>query len=428
MKTITKILIGCGLLIAMSACNDKCDTITYKINEPIIMSTAEFRSSIKVTAEQHKIEHYGKICFYNGYLYIAENGKGIHIIDNRNPQNPAIVGFIELLGNYDMAIRNNTLYADMLTNLVWFDITNPATPVSAGCMSNAFPGALPPVDNEYTCDYMRVYSCQQNSDSVIVGWKLTQRTEIVERKDNIRQEWDYGSRGELWFTGSNIKGSGGSTGINGSMSRFALHKDYLYSVMNGQMTIISLAGETPSKISQNTYISWDVETIFSYKDAMFLGTTTGMIIYSVANPTQPVFCSSVAHIFSCDPVVVENDLAYVTVHSGNMCGQNINELMVIDVSNIMQPRHLVSYTMTCPKGLGIDNGTLFVCDDGLKIFNAANPQTISSNMLAHKKGMNGYDVIPFENTLMMIAEDGIYQYNYSNLNNIQQISKLAFEK
>jgi hypothetical protein len=125
-------------------------------------------------------------------------------------------------------------------------------------------------------------------------------------------------------------------------------------------------------------------------------------------------------------VVVENDLAYVTVHSGNMCGQDFNELMVIDVSDIMQPRQLANYTMTCPKGLGIDNGTLFVCDDGLKIFNAANPQTIIANQLAHKKGMEGYDLIPYDNILMMIAEDGIYQYDYSDLRNIKKISKLTF--
>jgi hypothetical protein len=84
--------------------------------------------------------------------------------------------------------------------------------------------------------------------------------------------------------------------------------------------------------------------------------------------------------------------------------------------------------MTKPKGLGIDNKTLFVCDDGLKIFDATNPQTIMANQLLHKSGMSGYDVIPFENTLMMVAEDGIYQYDYSDLNNIHQISKLAFDK
>ena len=80
--------------------------------------------------------------------------------------------------------------------------------------------------------------------------------------------------------------------------------------------------------------------------------------------------------------------------------------------------------MTHPKGLGIDNKVLFVCDDGLKIFDAADPQKIMARNLAHYKGMAGYDVITFNKVLMMIAEDGIHQYDYSDLTQIQKLSFL----
>ena len=159
-----------------------------------------------------------------------------------------------------------------------------------------------------------------------------------------------------------------------------------------------------------------------------MGTPTGLLIYSVKDPLKPVFQSSLSHVYGCDPVVVENDLAYVTVHSGNLCGQSSNELFIVDVSNIKSPKQLVSYTMTNPKGLGIDNGKLFLCDDGLKIYKVTDPQTIMSNQLAHYSGMNGYDVIPQNNILLMIASDGLYQYNYSDLNNIRQISKIPIGK
>ncbi len=84
--------------------------------------------------------------------------------------------------------------------------------------------------------------------------------------------------------------------------------------------------------------------------------------------------------------------------------------------------------MTNPKGLGIDNGKLFLCDDGLKIYNVNDPQTIMSNQLAHYTGMDGYDVVPCNNILMMIAVDGLYQYDYSNIKDIRQISKISFGK
>ena len=421
-----QIIILSAIAVMLVSCSDRyTETVTYNINEPVIMSAADLHSSIKVTGQKHKIENYGKICFYDGYLYIAENGKGIHIVDNNQPTKPEIVGFIELIGNYDMAIHNDILYADMCSNLVWFDISNPENPLSAGCLANAFPAFLPPMNNEYGYDYAMVNAVCQSGDSVIVGWKTVERTEDVERYRG--SQWTWGNK-EFLFDGYASASNGGSSGINGSMSSFSLYSDYLYSVMNNQMTIISLAGGKPALAAENIYIGNNVETIFNYKDAMFMGTPTGMLIYSLENPTQPEYCSQIMHVYGCDPVVVENDLAYVTIHSGNFCGQDYNELFVIDVADIKNPKQLVSYAMTKPKGLGIDNKTLFVCDNGLKIFDATNPQTIIANQLKHYEGMNGYDVIPFENTLMMIAEDGIYQYDYRDLKNIRQISKLAFEK
>ena len=222
--------------------------------------------------------------------------------------------------------------------------------------------------------------------------------------------------------------SGVSTSVNGSMSRFGFYQNYLYVVLNNQMSIFDLSGDKPVKAVDNMHVGGNVETIFSYKDYMFMGTPTGMLIYSVADPLKPEYQSMMWHVYGCDPVVVEDDIAYVTVHAGNNCGQNFNELIILDVKDVKNPQPIVSYTMTKPKGLGIDNGTLFLCDDGLKIYNASDPQTLMANRLAHYSGMEGYDVIPHDNVLMMIADDGIYQYDYSNLKEIKQLSKLAVKK
>jgi len=237
-------------------------------------------------------------------------------------------------------------------------------------------------------------------------------------------EANYGFAGDKSTNG----GSGSSQGINGSMSRFSLYKDYLYTVINNTMSIFDLTKDKPEKAVESLYVGGNVETIFSYGENMFMGTPTGMMIYSVKDPLNPEYMSSVWHVFGCDPVVVEDDIAYVTVHSGNFCGQNTNELIVIDVKDVKNPTHIVTYTMKNPKGLGIDNGTLFVCDDGLKVFNAAEPQKIMANQLAHYSGMDGFDVIPFNNVLMMIADDGLYQYDYTDVDKIKQISKIKVGK
>ena len=401
------------------------EMVTYTINEPVFMTTEAIRSSVKVTSEQRPITNVGKMCFYNDYLYISEPTKGIHIIDNKNPSNPQKVGFIELLGNADLAIRDNKLYADSYMDLVWFDISNPSIPNFKGRLDSIFPVMLPMTDNNYGVDYKMVYD--GNAKGIVVGWKTKERKEDVSQYTGgwgMEKDGLIMGSGPLNFT----SGAAATSGINGSMSRFSIYNDKLYSVVNNYMNIFELQGDKPKKAAQDLYIGSNVETIFSYKDNMFMGTPTGLLIYSVRDPLKPLFQSSVTHVLGCDPVVVENDMAYVTVHSGNFCGQNVNELIVIDVANVQKPKQIVTYAMKNPKGLGIDNGKLFLCDDGLKIFNVTDPQTMMANQLAHYTGMDGYDVIAYNNVLMMIANDGIYQYNYSNVKDIKFLSKMPIVK
>lgn len=413
-------LICLSLICMLCGCNDDMlvrETVTYTVNKPVYMSADVFRSSVKVTTQPEEITQQGKICFYEGYLYVSEPGKGIHIIDNRNPSSPAPVGFIELMGNTDLAIRNNMLYADSYVDLIWFDISHPALPVLKNRLENVFPESYPPIE-EGLID-SEVFTEAGRAKGIVVGW-----TQEVES-----HTYEY-YKDELCYNdmASSSNGGSSSTGVNGSMSRFGLYKDYMYVVLNNQMSIFDLSGDEPVAAAENINVGWNVETIFSYKDNMFMGTPTGMVIYSVKDPVKPEYQSSITHVYGCDPVVVEDDIAYVTVHSGNNCGQNFNELIVIDVSDVTRPQPIVSYTMTKPKGLGIDNGTLFLCDDGLKIYKADNPQTLMANRLAHYSGMEGYDVIPHNNVLMMIADDGIYQYDYSNLDKITLLSKVGRKK
>lgn len=413
-------LICVSLICMLCGCNDDMlvkETVTYTVNKPVYMSADVFRSSVKVTTQPEEITQQGKICFYEGYLYVSEPGKGIHIIDNRNPSTPASVGFIELVGNADLAIRNNMLYADSYVDLIWFDISHPALPVLKNRLENVFPESYPPIE-EGIID-SEVFSEAGRAKGIVVGWTQEVESHTYEYYKNELCYNDMASGGN---------GGGSSTGVNGSMSRFGLYKDYLYVVLNNQMSIFDLSGDEPVAAAENIAVGWNVETIFSYKDNMFMGTPTGMVIYSVKDPVKPEYQSSIAHVYGCDPVVVEDDIAYVTVHSGNNCGQNFNELIIIDVSDVTRPQPIVSYTMTKPKGLGIDNGTLFLCDDGLKVYKADNPQTIMANRLAHYSGMEGYDVIPHNNVLMMIADDGIYQYDYSNLDKITLLSKIVVKK
>ena len=168
----------CLALFALTGCQNKVtEMVTYKINEPVFMATSTFRNSVKVTTVPQTITSIGKMCFYNNYLYISEPEKGIHIINNTDPANPQQTGFIELMGNADLAIRNGLLYADSYIDLVWFDVTNPAIPVLKGRLDSIFPYAVPMTQNQYGIDYAKSYP--GTSKGIIIGWVVKERTEEV---------------------------------------------------------------------------------------------------------------------------------------------------------------------------------------------------------------------------------------------------------
>jgi hypothetical protein len=152
-----------------------------------------------------------------------------------------------------------------------------------------------------------------------------------------------------------------------------------------------------------------------------------MVIYDISNPLVPTSRVFFNHARSCDPVIVDDTLAYVTLRSGTTCGGTINCLDVVNVKNLSQPKLLISYPLVNPHGLGKDGDILFVCDGtaGLKIYDAADPKQISSHLIYTYPNINAYDVIPLGSVLVMIGDDGLYQYNYSNILNITLLSKIS---
>jgi hypothetical protein len=211
------------------------------------------------------------------------------------------------------------------------------------------------------------------------------------------------------------------------MSRFATYGDYLYVVNNNMLKVFTLSEHGITK-SNEQYLSWNVETIFPYDQKLFLGTTSGMMIYSLTDPEKPAYLSSIAHIAGCDPVVVQDNYAYVTIRGGNVCGQNVSLLEVIDISKASSPVLKASFNMKEPYGLGIDGNTLFVCDQGLSVFDATNPVVAGSKMIKQFTSIHGFDVIPYNETLILIGNDGLYQYDYSDLSNIKELSALIIDK
>ena len=156
-----------------------------------------------------------------------------------------------------------------------------------------------------------------------------------------------------------------------------------------------------------------------------------MQIFSLKVPTALNYIGSFWHVTSCDPVVISDGYAYITLRGGNACGSNVNRLDVVKLSTDYKTSTLeASYPMSGPYGLGIDDQILFVCDgnDGLKIYNVEDKLNIDDHLIARFPSIKTYDVIPFDKYLFMIGDDGFYQYDYSNLQNIHMVSHISVKK
>jgi len=414
------------LILLFSACKDKF-TEQYQSLEPIYMGYKEFRESVKVVSQQDLVKP-GKIYAIGTYLFINERMKGIHVYNNTNPASPQYVGFINIPGNIDIVVKDNVMYADSYIDLVAIDITNPAQAKEVGRIKSIFPYSVPSYDQTG-------YRTGQVDDTkgVVVDWKIeTVRKEISTINYPVYPlYYSYSLMSKMDALSSNSTTTTTSTaGVGGSMARFGLTGNNLVTVDNHIFYNINLTDANNPKLESQTQINWGIETMFLYGKNMFLGTSSGMLVYDISDLNKPVYLSTFWHTTSCDPVVVQNDKAYVTIRGGNACGGTANRMDVLDVSNVVKPSLIRSYSMDNPYGLGISDNILFVCDgsSGLKVYNAADPYLIAENQLAKFPGINAYDVIPLGKSLLMIGSDGFYQYDYSDVKNIKQISVIRVKK
>ncbi len=396
--------------------------------EPQYITLPQARQAVEYK-EPEVISTPGKIYLYNNYLLVNEIGKGIHIINNVDKTNPRQVGFINIPGNFDMAVKGDILYADNYVDLLAFDISDLSDIKEVKRLESVF-------NDIYWFEYM-------NGQEVILAGYLEVEKSYVDDSDCRDILPDFlggGGRGifggmnesaDVAMAAPNSTPMGQTTGIGGSMARFTIMKDHLYSIDNSNMQIFDIADLDNPVPGANLNIGWGIETIFPYKDNLFIGSQSGMIIYDNSDPSFPTHLSTFAHIISCDPVVVENDIAYVTLRGGSGCRNDFtNQLDVIDISDLSNPKLLISYPMTNPHGLGIDNGTLFICEGsaGLKVYDASDSYKISNNLLAYYGELDAYDVIPYQNNLIMVGNKGLYQFDYSDPNDIKFLSVITISR
>ncbi len=212
-------------------------------------------------------------------------------------------------------------------------------------------------------------------------------------------------------------GAGDQVGTGGSLARFIITKNHLYVVDGGKMHTYSMADPAnPQKIYQQD-IGFNIETIYSWEDKLFVGSQDAIYVYSIVQPGTPRLLGSASHLRACDPVVANDSVAYVTVRTGNTCGGNVNALYVYSLKEVLNPVQTNILPLSNPHGLGLQQQTLYVCDgaEGLRVFDvSAAYQPIEVKQI--KAGFFK-DCIPYNNLLICMLSDGMALYDISNPHN-----------
>jgi hypothetical protein len=377
---------------------------------------ATIRSSVFSTSPT-EIDKSGKIYVYGKYIFLNEMGKGIHVFDNTDPSQPKNAGFINIPGNTDLAIKDNILLADSYMDLVSIDISNPLQSKEINRLQNVFTvdiyqygfyGDSTQIITSFTVkDTVYHYSCKTTGYPGPVYFDFTSNT--------------------LSMANSSSSAPPQTIGQAGSLATFGLLNNYLYSMKQNKIVSFNVQQAGKPQKGKTTPLRVFGETLYPYKNYLFIGGTTGMDIFDVSSPDTIVFKSTYSHLKSCDPVIVYNDLAYVTLRGNAGCNMNnTNQLEVIDIKDVSNPQLKKSYEMLSPYGLGLANNKLVICegDNGLRLLEATDPMNIKTvNTIT---GITPYDVIPMGNDNILIMGQGdISQYRISDMNNPVLLSKIG---
>ena len=383
----------------------------------------------KVTVESPKdYAEAGKIVTYQNYIFINKPNEGVHVVDNSNPAAPVNLHFINIPGSLDLTIIDDHLYSDMFSALVVFDISDVTQPdliedftVEEVFYYNPYRTLDTSIRPEGGYTYTQ-YESIDNSQGIVTGWEVEIRQEPLEEQIMYLRLEDTA----VAETTSTDQANGfNEVSTAGSMTRFLPIDRYLYTINFNELVLFSIGDNyQPSRFARLD-TGTQAETLFQLNDLLFVGSTTGMLMYDVTSPGNPNYLNSIEHFRSCDPVVADENYAYVTLRGGTNCFTQTNELQIIDIRTPEELSVVARQVMFNPHGLAIHQDYLLVCDGsaGLKVVDVSDreePQILSTENIPF-----AYDIIVDFPSALVVGEGVLYQYDLSNLPEIVKTNELV---
>ena len=391
-------------IISFTSCTEDFGTseITY-VKATAIYGDLDEQRNLQLNVAAKELVNPGKIYVSDDLLLIGEEGEGIHVYDNSDPENPTATSFIQIPSNREFYVHNNSIYAESIYDMLKIDISDKSAPRLTNRVENAF-------IREFT----------NASGQTLIGFEYETVTEELDPNTSI---WNLANTGQNVFVDfqdrlipeSAVPSSfaGSSQSSIGTVNRIAVNEDYVFTISRRFLTVFKDEGNLEIKGTHD--VGWDMETIYPQEDALFIGTRTSMQIINITSPEQPIVEGFFFHATACDPVLPDGDIAYVTLRTGDedMCPGDENALVSVNVSDIRNPYQIQEIPMESPFGMTLIADILYVGEgeNGLKLFDASDRTNLKE--IKHDETVQAYDIIahPTKPNLILIASpDGFGQY------------------
>jgi hypothetical protein len=134
--------------------------------EPIMMSRVDLEASFAVEPAR-EIESPGKLWVFNNYIMLVEQYRGIHLIDNTNPNDPQRVAFLRIEGCTELAVRDGIIYANNAIDLIGVKASADFTSMELMSRNRSVLPSISSPDHWY--DWY--YTDRLPKDMIIVRWE-----------------------------------------------------------------------------------------------------------------------------------------------------------------------------------------------------------------------------------------------------------------
>ena len=165
-SSIIPILFVLGISLGIMGLQFSSDQATY---EPILMKRSDMEAAVKM-GESRPIESPGKMWLYNNRVFLIEQYKGIHIIDNSDPSNASTIAFLQIDGCTDLTMKDNIIYANNAIDMIGIKGNSDFSSIAVVVRNRSM---LPRVSSPNPWDDSYYYS-KVPENSIIVNWVPSQ--------------------------------------------------------------------------------------------------------------------------------------------------------------------------------------------------------------------------------------------------------------